>query len=257
MLDRLFSPRAIAIVGASPEPRRPGGHPLVALKEYGYAGGIFPVNPRHAEINGMRCYAHVRELPGPCDLALVAVPAAEVPGVIEDCGAAGIGHAIVFSAGFSEIGETGAGLQARLEAAIRASGVRVVGPNCIGILNLPQRLFAGFGSGFRNPHWRGGPVAMISQSGGFAYSITAFCQEQGVGMDCMVSTGNEADLTALDFIEYFLEQDGVRLVAVYLEGLKDGRRLRALGRRALETGKPIAVWKVGNTETGRKAAVSH
>ena len=257
MLDQLFSPRAIAVIGASPEPRRPGGHALIALKDYGFDGEVFPVNPRYVEINGMRCYPSVQDLPRLCDLALVAVPSADVPGVIEACGRAGIRFAIVFSAGFSEIGEAGAELQASLEAAIRTSGVRVVGPNCVGILNLGRRMFAGFGAGFRNPHWRGGPVAMISQSGGFSYSIAAFCQEQGIGMDCMVSTGNETDLTALDFIEYFLEQDPIRLVAVYLEGLKDGRRLRALGKRALEVGKPIAVWKVGNTESGRKAAVSH
>ena len=125
------------------------------------------------------------------------------------------------------------------------------------MLNLGARVFAGFGAGFRQPDWKRGPIAMISQSGGFAYSIMAYCQEAGIGMDYMVSTGNEADLGVLDFVEHFLEDDEVRLIAVYLEGLKDGRRLRALGPRALEVGKPIAVWKVGNTAVGQRAAVSH
>ncbi len=256
-LGKLLSPGSIAVIGASPEARRPGGHPLVSLRDYGFGGRIYPVNPRHREINGMRCFANAKDLPEACDLAIVAVPAAEVPAVIGDCGRAGIRNAIVFSAGFSEAGAEGLALQSHLDTAIRDSGVRVVGPNCVGLLNLKERVFSGFGAAFRNPQWKPGPVALISQSGGFAYSIMAFCQEQGIGMDYMVSTGNEADLTALDFIEYFLEKDEISLIAVYLEGLKDGRRLRALGQRALAVGKPIGVWKVGNTETGRKAAVSH
>lgn len=256
-LEKMFLPASIAVIGASPEARRPGGHPLVSLRDYGFGGRVYPVNPRHQEINGMRCFPNAKDLPEACDLAIVAVPAAEVPAVIEDCGRAGIPNAIVFSAGFSEAGAEGLALQHRLDVAIRDSSVRVVGPNCVGILNLKERVFSGFGAAFRNPQWKPGPVALISQSGGFAYSIMAFCQEQGIGIDYMVSTGNEVDLTALDFIEYFLEKEEIRFIAVYLEGLKDGRRLRALGQRALEVGKPIGVWKVGNTETGRKAAVSH
>lgn len=257
MLERLLNPGSIAIIGASHEERRPGGQPLHALTHYGYSGKVFAVNPRYTDIKGVACYPHVKALPETVDLAIVALPASEVPRILEECGAAGIRNALVLSAGFREIGKSGEQLQAQLDAAIRRSGVRVVGPNCIGILNLGTRVFAGFGAGFRQPHWRRGPVAMISQSGGFAYSIVAFCQEAGIGMGYMISTGNEADLGVLDFIAHFLEDEEIRLIAVYLEGLKDGRRLRALGRRALEIGKPIAIWKVGNTAVGQRAAVSH
>jgi acyl-CoA synthetase (NDP forming) len=257
MLERLLNPRSIAIIGASHEERRPGGQPLHALARYGYKGKVFAVNPRHSEINGVPCYPEVKALPEAADLAIIALPAAEVPRIIDDCGAAGVSHAVILSAGFREIGEAGAALQAQLDAAIARSGVRVVGPNCVGVLNLGDRVFAGFGAGFRQPEWRRGPVAMISQSGGFAYSIVAFSQEAGIGIDYMVSTGNEADLGILDFVEHFLDDPGIRLIAVYVEGLADGRRLRALGRRALECGKPIAVWKVGNTAGGQRAAVSH
>ena len=125
------------------------------------------------------------------------------------------------------------------------------------MMNVRSRLFAGFGAAFRKHDWRGGPVAMISQSGGFAYSIMTFCEEAGIGFDHMVSTGNESSLTALDFIEHFLADKGTDLIAVYLEGINDGRRLRELGRRALDIGKPIAVWKVGNTRAGSRAAASH
>ncbi|MGZ8212006.1 MAG: acetate--CoA ligase family protein [Burkholderiales bacterium] len=257
MLHDLLNPRAIAIVGASPEERRPGGQPLHALTHYGYAGKIFAVNPRRSEINGIRCYPDVKALPAPVDLAVIALPAREVAGVIEQCGEAGIRNAVILSAGFREIGQAGAEIQRALDSALARSRVRAVGPNCVGVLNLRDRVFAGFGAGFRQPHWKRGPVAMISQSGGFAYSIVGFCQEAGVGVDFMISTGNEADLGVLDFVEHFLADDEIRLVAVYLEGLNDGRRLRALGRKALEARKPIAVWKVGNTAVGQRAAHSH
>jgi acyl-CoA synthetase (NDP forming) len=257
MLKRLFTPSAIAIIGASDDIRRPGGYPLHALTTYGYKGVVCPVNPRRAEINGRPCFPTVQALPCPCDLAIIGVPAAGVPAALEDCGSAGIPFAIVLSAGFKEIGEKGRPLQAQLDAAILSSSVRVVGPNCLGVLALPQRMYAGFGALFRNPDWPRGPLAMISQSGGFAYSILSSCREAGLGFDYVVSTGNESSLGMLDFVEHFLEDDGVRLIALYVEGLRDGRRLRALGRRALAARKPIAVWKVGNTAAGSRAAVSH
>ncbi len=257
MLRSLLEPGTIAIIGASQEPRRPGGQCFQALTEYGYAGKVYPVNPRYHEIRGRRCYGSIREVPEACDLAVLALPAADVPAAIDACGEARVKTAVILSAGFREIGEAGAGLQAQLEAAVRRSGVRVVGPNCVGILNLRRRVFAGFGAGFRNPDWRTGPVALVSQSGGFAYSIGSYCQEAGVGFDYLASTGNEVDCSMLDFVEYFLDRPEIELVALYVEGLQDGRRLRALGRKALAAGKPIAVWKVGNTGSGGKAAVSH
>lgn len=256
-LHTLFNPRSIAIIGATQDTRRAGGQPLYSLTHLGYAGKVFAVNPRYGEIEGRACYASVDAMPQSCDLAVIAVPAAEVPGAIEACGRKGIPYAVILSAGFREIGARGATLEARLQAALQASGVRAVGPNCIGMMNLRSRVFAGFGAAFRKHDWRGGPVAMISQSGGFAYSIMTYCEEAGIGFDHMVSTGNESSLTTLDFIEHFLEDEQTRLIAVYMEGINDGKRLRALGRRALETGKPIAVWKVGNSRAGSRAAVSH
>jgi acyl-CoA synthetase (NDP forming) len=256
-LDKLFKPRAIAIIGATQDPRRPGGQALKSLSTLGYAGEVYAVNPRYRDIEGRACYASVDELPVACELAVIGVPAAQVPSAIEACGRNGIPYVVILSAGFREIGERGAVLEARLQAALKASGVRAVGPNCIGMMSLRNRVFAGFGAAFRKTDWRGGPMAMISQSGGFAYSIMTFCEEAGIGFDHMVSTGNESSLGALDFIEHFLEDEGTQLIAVYMEGIADGKRLRALGRRALAVGKPIAVWKVGNTRSGQRAAVSH
>jgi len=256
-LNALFNPQSIAIIGATQDTRRAGGQPLHSLTHLGYAGTVYAVNPRYTEIEGRPCYASVDALPQRCDLAVIAVPAAEVASTIEACGRKRIPYAVILSAGFREIGERGAALEARLLAALGSSGVHAVGPNCIGLMNVRNRVFAGFGAAFRKTDWRGGPVAMISQSGGFAYSIMTFCEEAGIGFDHMVSTGNESSLNTLDFIEHFLDDAGTQLIAVYMEGIADGRRLRALGRRALEMGRPIAVWKVGNTPMGKRAAVSH
>jgi acetate---CoA ligase (ADP-forming) len=253
----LFNPRGIAVVGASADLTRIGGQPIRALTEFGYRGKVYPVNPKHTEIKGLRCYPDVTSVPQPCDVALVAVAAELVPRIIEQCGEAGISFAVILSAGFSEIGEKGEDLQAQLDVAIEKSGVGVVGPNCQGILNLQDRVYNGFGSIFQYPDLKSGPVAMVTQSGGFGYAVVGLAEYAGVGFNYVVSTGNEADIDTLDLLTYFLEQDEVEIVATYMEGVTDGRRLLDIGARALDVGKPILVWKVGNSTIGRRAAASH
>lgn len=254
---RLFNPRAIAIVGASNDPRRIGGQPARILLDTGYRGAIYPVNPKYREASGLACYPDLASVPQPCDLAIVAVNAAAVPGVIRDCGRAGIPYAVVFSAGFREIGPAGAALEEELKAAAREASVRVVGPNCIGMMNLNDRVFCGFGPAFANSGLKAGPVAFVSQSGGHAFSVVALADYEGVGFNYVVSAGNEADIGTLDLVADFLERDDVEVVVSYMEGVNDGRRLREVGRRALELAKPILVWKVGNSGPGRIAAESH
>lgn len=255
--SRLFEPRAIAIVGASAEPNRIGGQPVRALKEFGYQGGVYPVNPKHAEIMGLACFADVAQVPRPCDVALICVPASAAPAAIRQCGSAGIAFAIVLSAGFREIGEKGMALQAELDAAIRDSGVRVIGPNCQGMMAPKNGLYCGFGAPFTYRHDRVGRVAMVTQSGGFGFAVMGLSEADGIGFNRVVSTGNEADVGALELIGELLDADDTDVVAAYLEGVRDGRRLIDLGRRALEANKPILVWKVGNSDTGRRAAASH
>ena len=254
---RLFGPRGIAVVGASGDPRRIGADPVKILKGTGYRGGIYPVNPKYAELDGLACYPDIASVPRPCDVAIVAVNAAVVPAAVRDCGRAGIPFAIVFSAGFREIGPAGAALEEALKTAAREAGVRVVGPNCIGMMSLNDRVYCGFGAGFANPHLKSGPVAFVSQSGGFAFSVVGLADAEGIGFNYVVSVGNEADITTLDLIADFLERDDVEVLVSYMEGVPDGQRLRALGRRALELQKPVLVWKVGNAGAGRAAAESH
>lgn len=253
----LLRPRAIAVVGASPEPQRIGGQPVRALREFGYAGGIYPVNPKYTEVQGLVCFADIAAVPRPCDIALICVPAVAVAASIRACGQAGIPVAVVLSAGFREIGEAGMALQAELDSAIAQSGVRVIGPNCQGMLSPAGSVYCGFGAPFMVSHDTSGPVAMVTQSGGFGYAVMGLSEAEGVGFNHVISTGNEADITTLDLIELFLEDVSTRMIAVYMEGIQDGRRLDALGQRALAADKPILVWKVGNSATGRAAAASH
>jgi acyl-CoA synthetase (NDP forming) len=177
--------------------------------------------------------------------------------VIDQCGARGIPFAVVLSAGFQEIGERGAENQRALEEALARNRVRIVGPNCIGVLNVAEHVHAGFGGAMSNPNLRPGRLAMVTQSGGFGFGMVAAADQQGVGFNCILSTGNETDIKATEFIRYLLERDDTDAVVAYLEGSTDGRGLRELGRRALELEKPVLMWKVGNSRSGRRAATSH
>lgn len=256
-LDALLAPRGIAVVGASADAARVGGQALHFLRAFGYAGAVHAVNPRYSDIGGAPCYASIGALPQPCDVAVIALNAAQVAAAVDQCGEAGISVAIVLSAGFREVGAAGAALERELAAVAARSGVRLVGPNCQGVLNLVQRMHAGFGAGFQYPDLLRAPIAMVTQSGGFGFTMMMSAQRCGVGCNYLVSTGNGSDLTALDFIEYLIEHDDVGMVTTFLEGVDDGRRLIAAGERALALGKPILVWKAGRSDAGRRAAASH
>ncbi|AZQ68278.1 CoA-binding protein [Silicimonas algicola] len=256
-LGRLISPRGIAVVGASDNARSVGGQPMIYLTSYGYAGTVHPVNPTRVRVMGLPCVPSVRDVPDPCDVALVAVAAHRVADVIRDCGARGIPFAVILSSGFREAGPDGQLLEANLASVARAAGVRLVGPNCMGVLNIPEHIHCGFGQGFRVRDYIPGPVAMATQSGGYGFTLLRNASREKLGFNHVVSVGNSIDLDALDFVGHFLERDDVRIVTAFLEGVRDGRRLLTLGRRALALGKPILVWKVGNTPAGRTAAASH
>ena len=256
-LSRLLNPRGVAIIGASTDLTRIGGQPIKLLTEYGYKGCVYPVNPKYTEVKGLPCYFDVSTVPQPCDIALIAVAGHLVPGAVEQCGKAGIPFAVILSAGFSEAGDAGKALNDKLLAAIKTSGVRVVGPNCLGLMNLDEDFRLGFGGTLQLKTLRPGPIAMVTQSGGFGFGVVAVACYHGLGFNHVISTGNEVDLTALDWMEHLIERPDVEILTAFLEGTTEGRRLRRLGARALELGKPILIWKVGNTDVGSKAATSH
>ncbi|HEY9446989.1 MAG TPA: CoA-binding protein, partial [Burkholderiales bacterium] len=168
-LSRFLNPRGVAIVGASNDLSRIGGQPIRLLTEYGYKGKVYPVNPKYTEIKGLPCYPDLASVPQPCDVALVALSARHVPGVIEQCGKAGIPYALVLSAGFSEVGAEGVALKEQLVAAVKSSGVRIVGPNCLGLMNLKDDVRIGFGGTLQLKTLKPGPIAMVTQSGGFGF----------------------------------------------------------------------------------------
>ncbi|MBX3664956.1 MAG: acetate--CoA ligase family protein [Burkholderiales bacterium] len=256
-LSRLLDPRGVAVIGASTDLSRIGGQPIKLLTEYGYRGKVYPVNPKYTEVKGLRCYPDVTAVPKPCDIALIAVAGHLVPGAIEQCGKAGIPFAVVLSAGFGEAGESGRELNDKLLAAVKTSGVRIVGPNCLGLMNLDADFRLGFGGTLQLKTLKPGPIAMVTQSGGFGFGVVAVACYYGLGFNHVISTGNEADLTALDWMEHLIERPDVEILTAFLEGTTEGERLRRLGARALELGKPVLIWKVGNTDVGSKAATSH
>lgn len=256
-LSKFIAPLSIAVIGASEDTKKVGGEIPANLRLGGFQGQVFPVNPKSREIFGYPCFSSVQDIPVVPDLAVVAVNASQVPAVIRQCGDAGVRLAVVLSSGFSEAGKAGAALQDELNRAIAESRVRVVGPNCIGLMNVDQRIFCGFGPGFRNHALKAGPVAMVTQSGGFGFSVVGLCNDQNLGFSKIVSTGNECDVSTADIIEHLLNDDEIKVIVAYIEGVKDGRRLFEVGEKALEYGKPILCWKVGNSNVARAAAASH
>jgi len=256
-LERFFNPRAIAVIGASQDLNTISGQPLKFLKSHGYPGALYPVNPRYREVAGVRCYARLAEVPQTPDLALILVNAARVADMLRQCGAKGVPYAIIFGSGFSEIGGAGVDLQRELIDIAREYNVGVIGPNCQGMINVADKVYAGFGSVF-NADYDAGAVSMVSQSGGFGFSVMNLsAKDGGLAFRQMVTTGNEIGVSTLDFIEYFVRDPHTAIIAAYIEGLKDARRLVEVGNRALAAGKPVLIWKVGNTEHGQRAAAAH
>ncbi|MFM0226331.1 acetate--CoA ligase family protein [Paraburkholderia dipogonis] len=255
-IGRLVDPRSIAIIGASNDPKSISGQPMRFLIQHGYQGALYPVNPKYAEIDGVACYDSVAALPASPDLALILVAARRVPDMLRQCGEKGVGFAIVYSSGFAEAGEAGAALQRECADIAKAYGIRVIGPNCQGFVSTGANVYAGFGAPFGVAYRRGG-LSLISQSGGFGCALLLMADELGIGLRHFLTTGNEADVSLLDLVDACIADPHTSLIATYIEGLKDARRLVDVANRALDAGKPLLAWKVGNTADGAKAAASH
>ena len=256
-LERFFNPRAIAIIGASQDLNTISGQPLKFLKSHGYRGALYPVNPRYQEVAGVKCYPTLAQVPEVPDLVLVLVNAARVADMLRECGVKGVPYVIIFTSGFSEMGGEGVKLQRQLTHIADDHGIGVIGPNCQGMINVADGVFAGFGSVF-NADYEPGAVSMVSQSGGFGFSVMNLSSKDGgLPFRQMVTTGNEIGVSTLDLIDYYIRDPGTRIIVGYIEGLKDAGRLLEVGNRALDAGKPVLMWKVGNTEQGQLAARSH
>ncbi|HKU72034.1 MAG TPA: acetate--CoA ligase family protein [Burkholderiales bacterium] len=255
-LEPLLNPRSIAILGASADLSKVNGRTLKYLLAKGYRGRIFPVNPKYPRIGELLCYPDIASLPEAPDLAVVAVPARAVTGSLRELGRRGAKAAVVFSSGFSEMGEAGRKLETEAVAAARAAGIRLLGPNCLGLINAYENVIATFGQ-YADGATAPGPVGFVTQSGAFGTAIAALARRRGLGLGYFINTGNEGDVEFVRVMRAVLEDERVKVGAGYIEGLKDGRGLIELARHALTAGKPLVVAKVGKTDAGARAAASH
>jgi len=256
-IKAFFSPRSIAIFGASSNLNSISGKPLRYLRQHGYEGKIYPINPKYEEIAGIKCYPDLVGLPEIPDLLLVAVSYKRIFNVLEQCTAKSVKNIIVFSSGFAEAGGEGKKLQEKAVGICRNSGIRLLGPNCQGVLNLHENVTAAFSGSLENKPLLAGGTGFVTQSGALGFSIFNLAQEAGVGFSKVVSTGNEADLHSLDFMEYMVEDANTKSLVAYLESVKDGDKFFRIADRALVLGKPIVVLKVGRSAIGQKASASH
>ena len=256
----LFYPGAVVVVGASPDLTKPGGIVMDNLRRGGFGGPIYPVNPKYREIDGLTCFPDVSSVPGAADLAVIAVPAARVIPALEECAGKGVRAAVVFSSGFGEVDEAGEELQEELRRAAARLGLLVCGPNGMGVVNRHHRLQAAFAYGYEFPApdglWDPG-IALISQSGGVGCTVLTACAESGMDVAFYVSSGNEAATDFADYLAYFARHPEVRIVAGYMEGVRDGAKLAAALDLAREAGKPVVVLKTGRYEASARAARSH
>jgi acetyltransferase len=251
-LDKLFFPESVCIIGASRDPSGLGHIILKNLLNGGFGGSIFPINPKAEEILGLRCFPSVREVTSSIDLAIVVVPAPLTPAILDECGDKKVPNVVVITAGFRESGEEGRRLEAKALEIARRRGIRLVGPNCMGLYSSRNNFTATFTS-LVPPE---GGVSFISQSGAVGITMLAWAKKEGIGFSKFISAGNEADLSLSDFIEYFAEDRRTRVITIYMESVKEGRSLfKAL--KAATMRKPVVVMKVGTTSTGARAAASH
>ncbi len=256
-MKTFWQPRGIAIVGASATPNSLGHRLLTYLRNHGYGGRIYPVNPRYAEIEGLACFPSVAAISGAVDLALILVGADRVMSAVQDCAAKRVGYAVVHASGFGETGAAGRALEQEMTAYARAQGMRIIGPNCIGLVSPGDQLVAGFSPLFSRVRFEPGELAMVTQSGALGYGIVSLAVERGLRFSRIVNTGNEADLCTAEFVAELLNDERTSTILVYSEGIKHAGYWRALGALSRERGKPVIVLKSGRSEVGSRAAASH
>ncbi len=253
----LFEPRSIAVVGVSLDAARPGSQAVHALLKNSYEGKIYPVNPKYAEFEGMKCFASIEAIDEPIDLVVIGVPAQGVLPALEMCADQKVPYVVVLSGGFRESGAEGIERENRMLAIARGAGIRIIGPNCLGFANIHSNVYAAFGSITRAPKLKPGNVSLVTQSGGFGYSIALACADAGIGFRHVIATGNETDVDTVELIDALIDDEETSCIVAYIEGARDGRALLDAGRRALAAGKPILLWKGGVTEQGARAAETH
>ena len=256
-LTPLLAPRSIAVLGASSDATRIGGRPIAYMRAQGFKGALYPVNPNRSEIQGLKAYASVADLPETPDVAIVAVPADLAAPAIEDLAKRGVKGVVMFTAGFAEMDEAGAVKQDAMVAVARAAGMRILGPNCLGVFDARRSYYATFSSSFDSGWPVLGRIGIASQSGAYGTHLYTLARNRGIGASLCVMTGNEGDVTVGECIGWLAENDEVDVIAVYAEGIREAPGLIAALEAARAAKKPIVMQKVGRSELGEKAAKSH
>jgi len=252
MLDALFNPRSITVIGASHDPKKVGHVVLNNLIRHKFSGRLYPVNPSGGEILGLKAYPSVSAIGDNPDLAVIAVPARIVPGTLRECAAAGIKSAVILSAGFKEAGKEGTRLEEELRSISKERGIRILGPNCLGLINTANNMNATFAADMLPK----GKIAFFSQSGAMGIAIMDWAIGNEIGFSKFISLGNKADLSEIDFIEYFIDDPDTNMILGYLEDVVDGKRFMDIAHKATRV-KPVVLLKSGGTEAGARAASSH
>ncbi len=256
-IEYFFKPKSIAIIGASANLTKLSGRPIAALLKRKFTGAIYPINPRYAEVSGLPCFPTVGAVPGPIDLAIISVPIEGTLEALQQCAGKGVKAAVVFTSGFAETGAAGSAMQAEIAGLAAKSGMRILGPNCLGLIYFRNAVMASFSDIMEFEIESPGSLGFITQSGAYGEKTFMLTAHEGVGFSAFISVGNEADLQFSDFIAHLLDDEGTRLFGVYLEGAKDGLKFRRAAEAALRAGKPVLIKKVGKTGAGTRAAASH
>ncbi|HEX2941619.1 MAG TPA: acetate--CoA ligase family protein [Rhodopila sp.] len=256
-LTPLLAPRSVAVLGASSDPTRISGRPIAYMRAQNFQGGLYPINPNRSEVQGLKAYPTIADLPETPDVAIVAVPAEVAAPAIEDLGKRGVKAVVMFTAGFAEMDEAGAAAQARMVETARSYGMRILGPNCLGVFDARRSYYATFSSSFDSGWPVLGRIGIASQSGAYGTHLYTLARNRGIGASLCIMTGNEGDVTVGECIGWLAENPEVDVIAVYAEGIREAPGLIAALEAARAARKPVVMQKVGRSDLGSKAAKSH
>lgn len=256
-LTPLLAPRSVAVLGASSDPTRISGRPIAYMKSQGFQGGLYPINPNRTEVQGLKAYASINDVPEVPDVAIVAVASEVAAAAIEDLAKKGVKAVVMFTAGFAEMDDAGAVAQDKMVATARSYGMRILGPNCLGVFDARRSYYATFSSSFDSGWPVPGRIGIASQSGAYGTHLYTLARNRGIGASTCIMTGNEGDVTVGECIGWLAENPDVDVIAVYAEGIREAPGLIAALEAARAARKPVVMQKVGRSELGTKAAKSH
>lgn len=254
-IARLLKPRSVAVIGASADAAKTAGRPVAYLRKHGFTGEIYPVNPRVSSIDGLTCYPDIASIPGTPDVAIVLLGAERAHQAVRELAAKGTAAAIVLASGYTETGEEGARRQQQLIEA--AGNMRILGPNTIGLVNLTDNIVLSASGALEMDHFPVGGIGVVSQSGGILGALLSRAAARGIGLSKLISTSNEVDLDLADLVDHLADDADTKVIALYVESVRNPEKFRAAALKAARAGKPVVAFKIGRSEAGAKAAVSH